>query len=425
MKRARVSIVCVAALSAFALAVGPAAAFAEVAPTVTSLTVREGGSAGGIKFKIIGNEFTNALAQGGVRVGTIASCKKVTTITGKCQYRILSNTEIELDNPLHEHAKVPITVVNPAGNSGSETEVTPADEFTYLVEIYRNEAPTAVGSHVPTVGYGGISLLQSPHPNSIVECMNIGFGAGWNEGTPTSGHGEILVWWASGHTPTEEHTELSSRCRFIYEGTTETEKTSPEAWATAEPPLHKFEAEGIVCRNKSFEALSQCPENTEREQTLVIEELHREALTLPWNIQFTERESKPRVRIGLPDLCKGKSPPENTELSKCPEASEREPSKSPEGCIVSATKHGPAPAGCVKVNIVTTPTLNLELPYEGYIEPLGTNGANNGLSPGSWEFQGQGKEECLHLRTNPATQGCTTGSVKILGYSGQELIAVK
>jgi hypothetical protein len=394
-------------------------------PIVTSLTARESGSNGGLKFKIVGSHF-ESIETGGVKMGGIA-CKKVTTITGKCQFRVLSTTEIEIENPLHEHGKVAVVVLNSAGSSGSETEPNAADEFTYLPEVYRNEAATAVGSHVPDIGYGQIQLVQSPHPNSVIECVNVGFGSGFNEGSPvTTGKGEILVWWASGHAPNEEHTELSGRCRFIYEGTTESERTSPEAWATAEPPLHKVEQQGIVCKN-GVEALETCHEASERETTRVVKSvsLNREALALPWNVQFTEREGKARVQIGLPEECKGKVGTERTELERCPAANEREAGKNPAGCVISVTVHGPAPAGCVRVDIVTNPTLNLELPYEGYVEPLGTNGANNGLSPGSWEFQGAGKEECLHLRTNVATQGCTTGSVKILGYSGQELISVK
>jgi hypothetical protein len=404
------------------LAAAPSFASAAGPPTVTSLSVREAGSNGGVKIKIFGTEFSTESI---VHVGTL-TCKRVTTLTGKCQWRLLSSTEIELELPFHEHGKLPITVCNGGSCSGSETEPTVEDEFTYLPEVYRNEAATAPGSHVPDIGYGEIQLVQSPHPNSVVECVNLGFGSGFNEGNPATGRGEILVWWASGHSPNEEHTELSSRCRFIYEGTTETERNSPEAWATAEPPLHKVEQEGVVCRN-NVEELESCRAATERETTRVIKSvsMNREALTLPWNVQFTEREGKARVQIGVPFECKGKTGAERTELEKCPNANEREAGKNPAGCVISTTNRGPAPAGCVKVVLVTNPTLNLELPYEGYVEPLGTNGANNGLSPGSWEFQGAGKEECLHLRTNTATQGCTTGSIKVIGYSGQELIGVK
>jgi hypothetical protein len=408
-----------------ALAASPAIALAAP-PTVTGLSPHEiGSNSGPIRMKIFGTEFATATANGDVRFGFV-KCKHVTIITGKCQFRNLSNTEIEAEPPFHEYGTVGVTVCNPEGCSGLENELTPADELRYLPEIYRNETATAIGSHVPDIGYGEITLTQSPHPSSVIECVNLGFGSGSNEGTPTAGRGEILVWWASGHSPNGEHTELSSTCRFIYEGTTESERTSPEAWATAEPPLQKVEEEGIVCRN-GVEELESCEAATERETTRVIKSvtLGREEPTLPWNVRFTEREGKARVQIGLPEECKPTFSERFRTLAECPEASEREPSRSPEGCVISQTHRGPAPPGCIRFTIDTNPTLNLELPYEGYVEPLTTNGSMNGLSPGSWEFQGAGKEECLHLRTNVTTQGCTTGSVTILGYNGQELISVK
>jgi hypothetical protein len=417
-------LISAAAIALATVALAPAIARAESPPTVTSLSVNEGGSNGAIKMKVFGSEFSGASANGDVKFGTVA-LKHVSTITGKDQFRVVSASEIEVDNPLHERGRVAVTVTNAAGSSGSEIEPNAADEFTYLPEFYRNEVAGAPGSHTPGVAYGEIVLTSSPHPNGLLECVNLALGAGWNEGTPTTGRGEIIDWWASGHAPTEEHTELSSRCRVIYEGKEETEANSPEAWATAEPRLSATEQEGIVCRNKSFEALSQCPNSTEREQTAVLVGLHREALSTPWNFDFTERQGGLRVRIGLPFECAHKTGTERTELAKCPEASEREASRSPEGCVISASRRGPAPPGCVRMTIVATPTLNLELLYEGYVEPKETNGQGNGLSPGSWEFQGEGKEECLHLRTSAATQGCASGALKLIGFSGQELISVK
>jgi len=407
------------------LTLSPAlAAASEPAPVVEELSVRESGSYGGIKLKIKGKNFTEATANGDVKFN-ITPLKHVTSTLTKATFKVLSATEIEAENPVHEHAKVPVVVCNPAGCSGSETEATPADAFTYLPEIYKNETVTGIGARVATVGFGEIELKQAPHPTSEIECENMGYGTAWNEGTPTYGHGEILVWWAAGHSPGEVHTELSPRCRFIYEGIIEEGKEAAEAWATAEPPLHKIEQQGVTCKNTSIESLETgCPNATERHEVTVVSNLYRESLTLPWNLEFTERDGKARVRIGLPDECSGRTGPERTELEKCPEASEREPGKSPAGCIVSIRNHA-APAGCVKVTIVTNPKLNLELPYEGYLEPYGANGAGSGLTPGAWTFEGEGNEECLHLRTSPETKGCTSGAVRIIGYSNQELIAVK
>jgi len=297
--------------------------------------------------------------------------------------------------------------------------------MTFWPEIYKNEV--AVGAtHVPNIGYGEIQL-ESPQTQTTIECVNVGFGAGWNvadeTGKPTYGHGEILVWWASGHSPTAEHTELSSKCRFIYHGTEENQPTSPVAWATAEPPLKLINQEGIVCAEKTKKELHECPSESERVHETVTREVTREGLSLPWNIQFTEKSGAPHIRIGLPEECKGKTGQERTELSKCPEESEREPGKSPEGCNIPPT---PDPPGCVKVDILSDPPLNVHLEYEGYVEPLGINGGPNGLLPSSWEFEGHSKgEPSLRLRETPSTEGSTTGAVKILGFSSQELITAK
>ena len=402
------------------LALTPTVA-AAAAPCVTSVTPHEVGSAGNFKIIIKGCNFAEVL---GVHFGSVAATKIITTGTPtKGQCKVKSATEIECFAGFHEHGCIHVIVTT----SGGESTPGPADELCFLPEIYKNEI--AIGAaHVQALAYGQIQL-ESPQSQTSYECVNIGFGAGWNvaneTGKPVYGHGEILIWWASGHAPTAEHTELSSRCRFIYHGTEENQPTSPVAWASAEPPLKLTNQEGIVCINREKKLLSECPSESERLHETVTREVTREGLSLPWNIQFTERESdhSPRVRIGLPEECKGKVGAERTELSKCPEASEREPGKSPEGCNIPPT---PDPPGCVKVEILSNPTLNVHMEYEGYVEPLGQNSGPNGLAPSSWEFEGHEKgEPGLHLRETPPTELSTTGSVKILGFSSQELMTVK
>ena len=172
---ARLRVVLTLALTV--LAFSPALAFAESAPTVESLTVREGGSNGGTKLKIIGTEFTGATANGDVRFAK-TELKHVTGTIAKSDFKVLGNTEIEADSPFHVHGKVPVTVCNPAGCSGSPFEPpTAEDEFTYLDEIYRQEIATAVGSHIPAIGYGQIEL-ESPQIQTTVECVNLGLERG-------------------------------------------------------------------------------------------------------------------------------------------------------------------------------------------------------------------------------------------------------
>jgi hypothetical protein len=416
-----------------ALALAPAVASAAEAPVVSSLTPNELGSNGGQKVIIHGEKFTVGSV---VHYGETIRLKQRTTAgaAGRDESSEKSATEIEMDPPFKEHGKRLVQVCNtelPEACSSATLEPE-HNQMGLWTEDYKNEA--AVGAaRVPTTGYGEIQL-SSPQINTQIECENIGFGSAWNEPPtektgPISGHGEILVWWASGHTPKGTHTELNTRCRFTYHGVEENQPTAPIAWASAEPPLHTVTTEGEVCTLPTEKLFTECPKRAgepgeERLDTTVILQVSREGLSLPWNIQFTEKSEKPRVRIGLPLVCKHKEGAEETELQKCPEASERTPSKSPAACAVLTTT--PDPPGCVKVEILTDPPLNLHMEYEGYVEPLGINGGPNGLSSSSWEFEGAaGGEPVLHLRETPTTEGSTTGNVKIIGFGGQELITAR
>jgi hypothetical protein len=125
----------------------------------------------------------------------------------------------------------------------------------------------------------------------------------------------------------------------------------------------------------------------------------------------------------VPDECKNRAGTERTELSGCPEASEREAGRNPEACTLPPP---PAPPGCVSIQIVSSPPLNLDLEYEGYVEPLNIYAGPTGLNPSQWEFEGSEKgEPTLHLRETPTTRGSITGSVRILGFEGQEHFGVK
>jgi IPT/TIG domain len=390
-------------------------------PTVTSVSPNEVGSAGNFKVTIKGTNFEGVT---GVKYGTVPATKIITTGTPtKGQCKVKSATELECATPFHEHGKAHTTVTNASGTSTESA----ADEITFWPEVYRNEV--AVGtSHIPGIGYGEIDL-ESPQSQTAVECVSLSFGSAWNEarmaGAPVYGRGELLVWWAGGHTPSGEYTELSSKCRFVYHGTEQTQPTSPVVWATAEPPLHVVTQEAILCReNHALEV--QCPRTREEESEFthetVIRSLTREAPSTPWNMQLTERAGVPRVQIGLPEECKNKTGPERAEPARCPEPSEREPGINPQGCNLQT----PAPPGCMALQILSNAPLNLHIEYEGFLEPVGLDQGPTGLIPSSMEFEGHAKgEPSLRLRETPSTEGSVTGSVKILGFSGQELLTVK
>ena len=386
----------------------PAVAEAAEPPTITSIAPDSCGSAGGCKVIIKGTHFEEV---SNIRFGS-AAAKIITTGTltkGECKPK--SSTEIECIVPFHECGTVFVTVTSPAGTSAESTGA----EFTYLCEIYKNEV--AIGSaHNPLIGYGQIDLT-SPQINSTFECVNVGFGSAWNENQ--SGRGEILVWWTSGHAPTAEHTELGSRCRFIYHGTEENQPGSPLAWASAEPPLKLVSQEGIVCAEKTKNELAECPNESERVHETLTREVTRENLGLPWQVEVTERGGAPHVIIGVATTrCKEQGGVIPTEC----EPSERVLG-SPEACDIPPT---PDPSGCIKVQIVSDPPLNVHLEYEGYLEPRAFNNGPNGLSPSSWEFEGHEKgEPTLQLRESPSTEASITGSLKILGYSNQELITLR
>jgi hypothetical protein len=419
--------IAVTVVAALAVLVGapPIAAAAEPPPppTVTSVTPHEV-SSGQLPAKIAiegtGFEEVVKMFLGSQEMPVITGPLKMAT----CRLnKAVVPPKFECLTPGAVQGRAVLILETSTGARSSEKEEA-GNTLIVLPELYRNGSATVHGSHIPAIGYGQMQLTSSPHPSAVVQCVALGIGAGWNEGTPLSPHAEILAWGASAHTPQEEHTELSSRCRFVYEGKEESERGDPEAWVLDEPRLHKVEQQGVVCLERRFKELSECPNPNEREVTSVITSLTRERLTAPWNVLFTEREGRARALVGLPEECETLPPhPLPIPCSEAKEPSERRVGTNPEACVPHTG--GPAPAGCVRVTVVSTPPLNVELPYEGYLEPRRFNGVSNGLTPGAWEFEGAGKEPCLVLATNPTTTGCVQGVIKILGSNGQELLSIR
>jgi hypothetical protein len=73
----------------------------------------------------------------------------------------------------------------------------------------------------------------------------------------------------------------------------------------------------------------------------------------------------------------------------------------------------------IKVTIVM-PCLNLEIPFEGALEPIATNGAKNGLNPSHLTFQGKGGKTGFLTTTKLGTAeenniGYTIGEVVTVG----------
>ena len=142
-------------------------------PTVTSVSPNEVGSAGNFKVIIHGTHFEEVTS---VKYGVVPATKIITTGTPtKGQCKVKSTTELECFTPFHEHTKRSNVIVS---NTAGESAPTPSDEMTFWPEIYRSEIGIGA-THVPSVGYGQIRI-ESPQSQTQYECVNIGFGAGWN-----------------------------------------------------------------------------------------------------------------------------------------------------------------------------------------------------------------------------------------------------
>ena len=194
------------------LALAPAAAQAAAGPpTIISITPNVCGSAGGCKVIIRGTDLEELRV---IQVGESPLKIVPTGIPTKGQCKLKSSTELECVVGFHEHGRVCFEITNFVGS----TNVWLSPSYLSLPKRSRDW-----GRRMSRLWDGQIQL-ESPQIQTTIECVNVGFGGGWNiadeTGEPIYGHGEILVWWASGHTPTAEHTELSSRCRFIYHGGT-------------------------------------------------------------------------------------------------------------------------------------------------------------------------------------------------------------
>ncbi len=235
-------------------------------------------------------------------------------------------------------------------------------------------------AHVGVLGWGPVKLTSTALSTEI-ECMQLAFGDAFNEGSPSSGRGEILGFSASGNA-TKTGTETNRECKFK-KGTSEV-----EAWVTDEPAL---EQTGTVGKRGV-------------------------PLTVPWDVELRcgEREESeaPILRLGVPSgttpspACKSEEE-EKTEIEA--EESGRT------GCYATTV-----PAGCMKVNIVQ-PSLALETVFEGSLRPHVVDGAGTGLNASRWKFEGATSGK-LRLATEFATSGTTTGEVKTSGLGASELL---
>ncbi len=251
------------------------------------------------------------------------------------------------------------------------------------------------------MGFGQIHVESAQLGSEGIECVNLGLGSGWNEGSPLRAFGQILSWSASGHVPEGSHAGLSSSCHPGTAGKSGSYATAEANAASEENASHEVEA--------SLRKLS-----------------------VPWNVEFycgvRGEEYVGIVKIGTPT-----SEFPHTGATNCPEtpsseAEEKEiievnngEREKKEGCYAS----NPAPEGCVGVTIVE-PGAGLEVSFGGTLRAHSENGVKNGLFATSWHFEGarSGALQCEFPRGCTAT-GATTGSVKEFGYKNIALLQLK
>jgi hypothetical protein len=236
---------------------------------------------------------------------------------------------------------------------------------------------------------------------NAVECATVGLGTLYNATEPErnpsgqNGYGEIISWWANSHLRTSEHTERSSHCRFVEHGTNL--GTERAAWLSPEPPLVEPKVEAEVCAQ--HKRLLECLTPNERETEILIREVRREPLSLPWEVELFSTEGVARVRMGAPN------------------AAER--ARGHKSC-----EQSPAPSGCMKLQVLV-PELGVDESFEGSAEPKNFNGVRSGLSPSTWFFEGKGHEPCLRLASNTEKCAFMRSPAKVIGYNNQELMTVR
>jgi alpha-tubulin suppressor-like RCC1 family protein len=350
-------------------------------PTIATVLPDRGLPSGGTQVTLTGTRFSGVTA---VKFGT-QNAKSFT---------VEKETQIVATTPPGAPATVQVTVTNAQGTNPPGGSTT----FQYTEpRWYKNLHITVEKSKTNILGFGQLTLA-SKNGEFSAECVNLMNGAVWNEirepNIGNKGYGAIYSFFANGHAPTSEHTELGGGCRIVAPGA----PAGTEGFITAEAPLHPVVQEGEVCIDRAEQSLSECPvkagePGAERELTSVVREVTREPTYMPWNVELIPAEGGIHVKIGLPNE-KGKS------------CNER-----------------PAPPGCVHFTVVV-PALGWQVPLEGSFEPNLLVGISNALAPSILEFEGE-KSGTLSSGSSPFGTASITGGLKFFGFNSQEMVSAE
>lgn len=280
---------------------------------------------------------------------------------------------------------------------------------------YKNVTEEVNETHVPIIAWGEIVLHSSVLGK--IHCLNTFFAEGWNQhetpehfesAKPIRGYGEVLGWGNSSCEAPEAIASLESAHRGeIEEGRIETPIT---VTATAEMPLEKIGKQAEICIAAT--ELKNCPSKAEREIKLLTTEFHRRVASLPWKVELIkgerEEEEGTMQRIGVHEFGEAGNAAEHT--TKCYPM---------EGSKPASFKA--IPSGCIGVNILF-PQIPAEFIFYGTQEIWGLNGAKNGLFPSRLKFLEAGT---LFSSEGGEGLGSTTGEVKLLGSTNQELLTAR
>jgi hypothetical protein len=273
-------------------------------------------------------------------------------------------------------------------------------------ELYENGklGPEKATAQAQT-GFGQLQF-SSPQIGGIAECVVLGFGAGWNEGSPRRAIGQIFGWGAGGHIPAPTATsgELTSSCRAA------SETNTPGSFMTDE---------GFI--------RSEANEKGEVEPK-------RRRLSVPWNAEavcgIREEVDSSIIRVGVPN---GEFP---RPTKPCPPASTLEPEKveaeehlkereEKKGCYAT----DPAPEGCLRLTVVV-PAAGLEAAFGGTLWAHELNGAKNGLSASRWKLEGAEHSGALQCEfpagcVSAVDTAAATGELKDIGYKEIQLVTLR
>ena len=266
--------------------------------------------------------------------------------------------------------------------------------------------------HLATTIWGEFKLRSEAlgeGSEAEIHCKNLLGSSIWNEGS--RGYGQVEGWG----TNACKAPALEKLLEKVYEQPIKAGriKAPITVYATAELPLEKEEREGEVCVSEKETKLSECPNEEEREDKVLIWHIRRAVTSLPWKLELAksvrEEETVNIARIGVPPAGKTCYPTETYEENG--EVLER------------PAKWEKVPAGCVRINVVA-PQIPNEVVFYGTLEPRFHSGAGNGLNASAFEF---GVEEPTELQAEvgSAPASAVSGELKIAGSESEQLIRAK